>query len=140
MLGRGVSTDEKVPAFRPVQIQRPVCGSVGLLDIATGTATIVRHYRVNIGEPYIRESVSGVFGNSLIEIGNGDFKIRKGPLVPVGSPLQTQLIGFWILCRWLAFCLSEALIWPFGGSFVWKMLTSSECNQSASKIAHIPSS
>src|ERR1019366_8743335 len=52
---------------------------------------------IGIGQTRIRQSVAGVFGDGLIEIGDRGGKVRRSPFVPRVTPLQIQLVGFWIL-------------------------------------------
>ena len=58
-----------------VQLQRFAGSGIRLRIVFAGSATIARQYAIGIGQTRIRQSVAGVFGDGLIEIGDCGLKV-----------------------------------------------------------------
>src|SRR5215469_9956424 len=81
-----------------VQLQRFAGRGTSLRISFVGiTAAVIGQYDIGIGQTAIRQSVAGVSGYGLIEIGDCAGNVRKSSSVPRVTTLQIQLVGFRIL-------------------------------------------
>jgi hypothetical protein len=67
---------------RGIQLQRFAGGGIRLRILLVWIPSKVRHYRIGVGQRGIGQSVVGVFGDGLIEIGNCRLQICQRSLVP----------------------------------------------------------
>src|ERR1700691_2171449 len=76
-----------------VQLHGPAGSRIGFRIEFAGINPKKRYYRIGVGKPGVGQSVSGVFGDGLIEIGDGGPQVRKRPLVPGVAPFQIQRVS-----------------------------------------------